>query len=146
MNPAVKGYYVELPPPTLKEPLADFERLRHGPAKSYGLKDLGIDFSTLQLLPQRLRAGDWKVTAMVWLDREIIDLQPGKVEDFYGAPLTLERPPWPYISAICGMVEIASSGAMMNPQVGFGEDVMARITYCHDEPRGRLKANARGDH
>ena len=139
LNPAVKAHYVELPPPTLKEPLADFERLLRALAASFGLKDLSIDFPTLQALPQRLRAGDWKVTALVWMDREIIDLQPGKVENLYGAAVDIGTTTVAVYLCNLKNGQVAATGAMMNPQVSYGEDVMARITYAMLHPGEGLK-------
>ena len=139
LNPAVKTYYVELPPPSLKEPLADFERLHRALTNSFGLKDLRIDLPTLQVLPQRLRAGGWKVSARVWLDEEIIDLQPGKVEDCYGAAVDIGTTT--VALYLCNLKDghIAATGSMMNPQVAHGEDVMARIAYSMMSPGEGLK-------
>ncbi len=139
LNPAVKTYYVELPPPSLKEPLADFERLHRALTNSFGLRDLRIDLPTLQVLPQRLRAGGWKVSARVWLDEEIIDLQPGKVEDCYGAAVDIGTTTVALYLCNLNDGHIAATGSMMNPQVAHGEDVMARITYSMMSPGEGLK-------
>ena len=139
LNPAVRSYPVELPPPTLKEPLADLERLLMALQRVHGLTNLSIDFSTLQFLPQKLRSGEWKVTAMVWMDREIIDLQPGKVEDVYGIAVDIGTTTVAVYLCNLRTGQIVSSGSMMNPQVAYGEDVMARITYAMVNPGEGLK-------
>jgi uncharacterized 2Fe-2S/4Fe-4S cluster protein (DUF4445 family) len=139
LNPAVKAHYVELHPPTLKEPLADFERLQMALHRSCGLTNLSIDFPTLLLLPQRLRSGEWKVTAMVWMDREIIDVLPGRIEDFYGIAVDIGTTT--VAAYLCSLRtgRVLSSGSLMNPQVAYGEDVMARITYAMVNPEEGLK-------
>jgi len=139
LNPAVKAYYVELPPPTLEDPLADFERLRRALVNSFGLRDLGVDLPTLQLLPRRLRAGDWKVTALVWQDRGVIDLRPGRVEDFYGAAVDIGTTTVALYLCNLKNGQLVATGSMMNPQVSYGEDVMARITYSMTNPGEGLK-------
>jgi uncharacterized 2Fe-2S/4Fe-4S cluster protein (DUF4445 family) len=139
LNPAVKACYAELPPPTLHEPTADFERLLRVLDQSFGLRGLTIDLQTLRLLPQQLREADWKVTAMVWMDREIVDLQPGKVEDYYGAAVDIGTTT--VAAYLCNLRtgRVVSTGSMMNPQVAYGEDVMSRITYAMVNPEEGLK-------
>jgi uncharacterized 2Fe-2S/4Fe-4S cluster protein (DUF4445 family) len=139
LNPAVKAFYAELPTPTLHEPTADFERLLRALGQSFGLRNLSIDFQALRLLPQQLREADWKVTAMVWMDREILDLQSGKVEDYYGAAVDIGTTT--VAAYICNLRtgRVVSTGSMMNPQVAYGEDVMSRITYAMLNPGEGLK-------
>ena len=68
LKPAVKKYYVVLLPPSLENPHGDFERLCDVLAKAHGLKKVSIDYRALQVLPDVLRTGDWKVTVTVWQD------------------------------------------------------------------------------
>ncbi|MFH1756885.1 MAG: ASKHA domain-containing protein [Pseudomonadota bacterium] len=139
LNPGVKSYYVELTPPTLQEPLGDFERLRQKLAVNYGLRDLTMDFSSLQTLPRILRAGNWKITAFVWMDREILDVQPGKVEDFFG--LAVDIGTTTVAVYLCNLKngQVVATESIMNPQVIFGEDVMTRITYAMNDRENGLK-------
>jgi uncharacterized 2Fe-2S/4Fe-4S cluster protein (DUF4445 family) len=142
LNPAIKACYAELPPPTLHEPTADFERLLRVLDQSFGLRNLTIDLQTLRLLPQQLREADWKATAMVWMDREIVDLQPGKVEDYYGAAVDIGTTTVAVYLCNLRTGRVVSAGSMMNPQVAYGEDVMSRITYVMVNPQeglGRLQ-------
>ncbi len=139
LNPAVKAFYAELPTPTLHEPTADFERLLRVLGQSFGLKDLTIDFQALLLLPQRLREADWKATVMVWMDREILDVQPGKGEDFYGAAVDIGTTTVAVYLCNLRTGRVVSTGAMMNPQVAYGEDLMSRISYAIENPNEGLR-------
>jgi len=139
LNPAIKAYYVELLPPSLLEPLGDFERLSRALANSYRLKNLKIDYPTLQNLPQRLRSAGWKVTVFVWMDREIIDLQPGRVEDFYGGALDIGTTTVAIYLCNLKNGQVVATGSMMNPQVPYGEDVMSRISYLMMNPEVGLQ-------
>jgi uncharacterized 2Fe-2S/4Fe-4S cluster protein (DUF4445 family) len=139
LNPAVKACCVELAPPTLHEPTADFERLLRVLGHSFGLRGLAIDFQALRALPQQLREANWKVTAMVWMDREILDLQPGKVEDYYGAAVDIGTTTVAVYLCSLQSGRVLSTGSMMNPQVAYGEDVMSRITYAMLNPQEGLK-------
>lgn len=139
LNPGVKGYYVELPPPSLKAPLGDFERLHQILESAYGLKDLSIDYLALQSLPQKLRAGNWKVTAFVWMDKEVMDIRPGRVENFYGLAVDIGTTTLAVYLCDLSNGRIAAMDSMMNPQVAYGEDVMSRITYAMMNPEEGLK-------
>jgi uncharacterized 2Fe-2S/4Fe-4S cluster protein (DUF4445 family) len=139
LNPGVKSYFTDLPPPTLKEPMADFERLHRVLNQSFGLTNLRMDFHALRLLPQQLRAADWKVTAMVWMDQEILALQPGKVEDYYGVAVDIGTTTVAIYLCNLRTGQLVSTGSMMNPQVAYGEDVMSRITYAMVNPGEGLK-------
>lgn len=129
LNPAVKRYSVELTPPSLEDPQGDLERLRNALQGKIGLDKLQIDFATLRILPQKLRAGDWKVTVFVWMDREIIAVQPGNLEDYYGIAVDIGTTT--LAAYLCNLHDgrLVTSDSMMNPQVAYGEDVMSRISY-----------------
>jgi len=135
-NPAVKQYFVEVVPPTFEEPTADFERICRELERNYGLTDLSIDWPTLRKLPRRLRDGKWTVTVAVWMDKEIVRVLPGKVEDSYG--LAIDVGTTTVAAYLCNLrtMEVISTVSMMNPQCKYGEDVMARITYHMMNPGG----------
>jgi uncharacterized 2Fe-2S/4Fe-4S cluster protein (DUF4445 family) len=139
LNPAVKSYYVELPPPSLQEPLGDFERLRRALQNTFALSNLSVDYPVLQTLPRKLRDGNWKVTAFVWMGREVLDVQPGRVENFYG--LAVDIGTTTLAVYLCNLKngKVAVADSMMNPQVLYGEDVMSRITYAMMNPGDGLR-------
>jgi uncharacterized 2Fe-2S/4Fe-4S cluster protein (DUF4445 family) len=129
LNPAVKAYTLGLTPPTLQEPLADWERLKRALEETYGLADLNIDILALQSLPQRLRGDHWQITAFVWMDHTLMDVQPGSVENFYG--LAVDIGTTTVAAYLCDLKngQVVAADSMMNPQVMYGEDVMTRIAY-----------------
>ncbi len=137
-DPAVKLYYVEVEPPTFEEPTGDFERICRELERRYGLKDLNIDLLALRELPTALRNGKWSVTVSVWNDKEIIRVRPGKHEEYYG--LAIDVGTTTVAAYFCNMrtMEVIDTVSLMNPQVKYGEDVMARITY-HMTTEGGLK-------
>ncbi|MBI5968210.1 MAG: DUF4445 domain-containing protein [Deltaproteobacteria bacterium] len=139
LNPGVIGYYVELPRPSLGDPLGDFERLHQALKKAYGLKDLSIDYLALRGISVKLRAAGWKVTVLVWMDREILDVRPGRVENFYG--LAVDIGTTTVAAYLCNLAsgQVVITDSMMNPQVTYGEDVMSRITYAMMNPADGLK-------
>jgi uncharacterized 2Fe-2S/4Fe-4S cluster protein (DUF4445 family) len=135
-NPAVKQYYVQVVPPTFEEPAGDFERICAELERNYGLRDLNIDWPTLRKLPRRQRDGNWGVTIAVWMDKEIVRVLPGKVEDCYG--IAIDVGTTTVAAYLCNLrtMEVIKTVSMMNPQCKYGEDVMARITYHMMNPNG----------
>lgn len=130
IKPAVKKYYVELPPPSLEDPYGDFERLCHALEATFNLNKLSIDYRVLQVLPDVLRTGDWKATVTVWQNREIIRVQAGKVETNIGLAIDIGTTTVAGYLTDLNTGEVLATESMMNPQVSYGEDVMSRITYC----------------
>jgi len=138
-NPAVRLYYIELTPPTLKAPAADFRRVCEELRRQFGLDNLDIDFSALGELPNTLRQAKWKVTVSVWMDKEIIRVRPGRVENHFGIAIDIGTTT--VAGYLCNLdtMEILDIQSLMNPQCKYGEDVMSRITYCMMNPDGLRK-------
>jgi uncharacterized 2Fe-2S/4Fe-4S cluster protein (DUF4445 family) len=128
-NPAVKLYYIEVEKPSFEEPTGDFERICAELAKQYGLKDLRIDIQTLRQLPAALRKGDWKATISVWMDQEVMRVQPGRCEASYGLAIDIGTTTVAAYFCNLATMEVLDTVSMMNPQCKYGEDVMSRITY-----------------
>ena len=133
-NPAVKLYHVELSGPSLDDPVGDFERLAQKLSENHGLKNLGIDYCALVDLPDTLRKADWKVTAAVWNDQEIIRIYPGCIEESWGMAVDIGTTT--VAAYLCSLKtgRVHATESMMNPQVTYGEDVMSRITYATANP------------
>lgn len=148
-DPLVKKLYLELPPPTLQDNLADQERLfrevrRHLPAPimQTGLK-------VLQALPKLLRASGWKVT--VTLGRrggtvELIQAEPGdRAGQNFGLAVDVGTS-----TVVAHLVDLATSRtidaeACYNSQMPFGEEVTRRIIYAEREGLKPLNGAIVGD-
>ncbi len=135
-NPAVKIHTVTLLPPTFEDPLGDFERMAQALEREYRLDNLDVDLWTLRDLPDAIRKGEWTITAAVWMDREVIKVWPGRVEDYYGFAIDVGTTT--VAAYLCNMrtMEVIDTVSMMNPQCKYGEDVMARITFHMQNPGG----------
>jgi uncharacterized 2Fe-2S/4Fe-4S cluster protein (DUF4445 family) len=141
IDPPIAKYYVEIVKPTLEDSTPDLERLQEGLKKDHGLKKLEIDFMTLRELPDVLRKAEWKVTVSLWKGKEIIKVEPGVNDIMIGLAIDIGT------TTVVGYLtdlrtgEVLSVDSMMNPQVMFGEDVMARITYAMSHKEGLRKMN-----
>ncbi len=140
LDPAVKKYNVELPEPSLHDLTeGDMERVLEFLKKEYGLSGLAFDYFALCDLQEVLRKGDWRITVSVWMDREIIKVEPGFVEPSYG--LAVDVGTTTVVGYLCDLNtgKVINTESMMNPQVPYGEDVMSRITYAMTNPDGLEK-------
>jgi uncharacterized 2Fe-2S/4Fe-4S cluster protein (DUF4445 family) len=142
VKPAIKKYYVELSSPTLDNPIADSELLITELEHSFALKHLSIDYPVIKELSTCLRRSQWKVTVTVWINRQIIKVEPGYVDKSYGLALDIGT------TTVAGYLCDLESGKVLvtegitNPQVAYGEDVMSRITYMTMNPDGLATLNA----
>ncbi|MFN2139236.1 MAG: ASKHA domain-containing protein [Candidatus Promineifilaceae bacterium] len=139
IHPAVRQYYVEVTPAELGEHRGDWGRLQDALFEAWGLGDLQIDLRVLQELQATLREDNWAVTATVWQDQVVIDVQPGYVEGTYG--LAVDIGSTTVAGYLCDLRtgEILASESTMNPQVAYGEDLMSRISYAAENVDGLRK-------
>ncbi len=150
IKPSVRKYYVALTPPNLERPIADWERLAKGLETSMGLVrrgeenlprwfDLTIDYQCLRTLSSTLRQAKWNVTVSVWQDKEVIEVQPGYVEDSYGAAVDIGSTTVALYLCNLRTGELLAAESEMNPQIVYGEDVMSRIQYAIEHEDGLAK-------
>jgi uncharacterized 2Fe-2S/4Fe-4S cluster protein (DUF4445 family) len=150
IKPSVRKYYVSMSRPNLERPIADWERLAKGLETSMGLVrrgeenlprwfDLTIDYQCLRTLSSTLREAKWNVTVSVWQDKEVIQVQPGYVEDSYGAAVDIGSTTVALYLCNLRTGELLAAESEMNPQIVYGEDVMSRIQYSIEHKDGLEK-------
>ncbi len=129
LDPVLRLHYIEVAEPDMHDARGDFERLKEALRDQWGLTGLTIDLKTLQALQKKLRAGDWKLTAIVHDKKRIIATRPGFFDKAYGIAIDIGSTT--IAAHLCDLqtgAVLASSG-MMNPQIRFGEDLMSRVSY-----------------
>ncbi len=137
LDPAVKKYNIDLVAPTLHDmTTGDWERVLKFLEDDYGLTGLVFDYLVVKDLQDVLRKGAWKATVTVWMDREIIKVEPGFVETVYGLAVDIGTTTCVGYLTDLNTGKVVSTESMMNPQVPYGEDVMSRITYAMSNPAG----------
>jgi len=147
IKPTLRKYLVELNPPTLANPKADWERLASGIATSMELvrygeqglprpSDLRIDYACLKGLSATLRESEWRVTVSVWNDHEVVRVEPGYVDRLYGAAVDIGTTT--VALHLCDLTtgEIVATESDMNSQIAYGEDVMSRIHFSSNDVDG----------
>ncbi|MEM3585833.1 MAG: ASKHA domain-containing protein [Candidatus Jordarchaeaceae archaeon] len=126
----VKKYFIKLPSPTLKDSRSDVDRLLGELKSQYGL-NLKISYNLLQRLPIILRNSDWNVTAVVWSDSIIFDVEPGDTTSrIFGYAVDIGTTKLAGYLLDLNTGKVVAVESLMNPQISYGEDVIARITYA----------------
>ena len=130
LNPAVRTVAVSLPPPNLADLRSDADRLRD----SLGIPDLTFPASVLRRLSNDLRAHEFNVSVFL-RGSSVVAVCPADTSPL-GLAVDLGTTKLAgYLVDLASGETLASAGAM-NPQIAFGEDVMARIGHAISKPDG----------
>lgn len=146
VDPVVRLHYVEVPEPDLASPTGDLERLLGVLEKEWGLASVVVDPAVLRILQTTLREGGWSVTVAVRQGRDLIAIWPGFRDLALGVAFDVGSTT--IAGHLCDLLTgavLATNGAM-NPQIGFGEDLMSRVSYVmmNDDGASRLTELVRG--
>ena len=140
IKPAVKKLYVKLSPATLSDAKSDSARLLEAVEQQHGLKGLQLDYTALTVLPRVLRQNDWQVTVTVRPDKgEIISVQGGRVTASTGVAIDIGTTT--LAAYLCDLQtgDVLQKASRMNSQIGYGEDVLSRISYAAGNEDGLEK-------
>src|SRR5512145_228780 len=141
LSPAVHAVEVTLPQPCLDDLRSDGARLRD----ALNIPNLSVPASLLPTLPSDLRANQFHVVAFIRqaeMDKaSVVGLhKPGTPP--LGLAIDLGTTKLAaYLFDLANGETLAAAGAM-NPQIAFGEDVMARINHASTRPEGGEQLHA----
>jgi uncharacterized 2Fe-2S/4Fe-4S cluster protein (DUF4445 family) len=136
-EPVVRSMDVKLNPPSLEVPEPDDQNLWSALAAQHGISPGSMDIRVQQTLSPNLRSSDWHVRVGM-RGSEIVAL---------ATPSTR----WLGLAADIGTTKIAvylmdlesgktlASQGLMNPQISYGEDVIARIHAAIKSPENAAK-------
>lgn len=142
IDPIIRRVYVEVDSAELGEHRGDWGRLQAALAEQWDLHNLRIDLPALQRLQPALRKEKWGVTAILWDNREVIDVQPGYHDGIYG--LAIDIGSTTVAAHLCDLRTgaVLATESLMNPQVTYGEDLMSRISYAMTNSQGLARMHA----
>ena len=139
--PNIKKFHINVKKPSLNDPVPDLERI----LESYQTMiqtPIPIEHDVLKKLPDILRQEDYDITLTLKEQQEIIDIESGDTsQDNYGIAFDIGT------TTIVGYLMNLNDGktysvsSTLNPQTAFGEDVITRITYIRDTPKGLENLN-----
>lgn len=138
LNPGVKKYYIELKSPTLEDCRDDFTRVKDALLHKYRNleKHISMDYKVMQTLSSLLRKEKYKITVTLWMDKEIISVEPGFNENIYGVAMDVGTTT--IAAALCDLSsgEVITQTSSLNPQIIYGEDILSRISHCSINKNG----------
>lgn len=135
LRPLASRVRVELQPPSLRDVLADWERLKQSVEARTG-RSVRIDPELLLRLPARLRELKWGVDAVLWRGELVVDVAEPKEGEGYGLAVDIGTS-----KIVVHLVDLhtgktVAEATAENPQVFVGEDIIARMTYALREREG----------
>jgi uncharacterized 2Fe-2S/4Fe-4S cluster protein (DUF4445 family) len=137
LDPAIKRVRIRLDPPTLADATADAERISSALREQHGLDALNFDFELLQVLPRIVREAKWDLAVCVWKRRTIVDVRPAvEVRRVLGLALDIGTTTLAAYLVDLESGEILATESAMNPQVAFGDDLIARLHHVAHDPNG----------
>ena len=138
-DPVVHGYEVRVAPTTREDLRSDQVRVE-AQLEADGLLGASLSLGAARRLPGILRAHDWRVKAAVVGKRVTAVLPPRQPLLGFAVDLGTTKLAGYLVDLETG-VTLAAAG-LMNPQIAYGEDVMARLTYVVQQPEGAQKLQA----
>ncbi len=134
LDPIVHPWELKLAPPTLTDLRADADRLREALVAATGQPHIRIAWPVLHELPSRLRAQEWRTVAILRHNEVIALLEPGEVPLGLAVDVGTTKLAAYLVDLTTGRT-LAAQGAI-NPQIAYGEDVMARLTHARQHDTG----------
>ena len=125
-----------LTPPSLKDNIADADRLFKSLRKSLNAEAVSIDFNLLKKIPASLRNHHYNVQALVYTQNQswhLIDLLPIDIKEYYGLAVDLGTS-----TVVTRLVRLndgqtIDEKSFLNPQTDIGVDILTRIHLCSRE-------------
>jgi len=136
-DPLVKARFVELTPPTIDDQRSDADRLTEKLTADFNYKSISFDFAVLRYLSTFLRENDWRVNVLI-RGSEVLALLPvdakplGLAVDLGTTKIAV------YLMDLESGDTLASMG-LMNPQIAYGEDIIARLVAAQKDPESSNK-------
>ena len=142
VDPVIRLHYVEVDEPDLSSPTGDRERLAAALFEQWQLADLEFDPDVMVELQKALRKGEWKVTVAVRHGRQVIAIWPGFRDLMLGVAFDVGSTT--IAGHLCDLTtgSVLASAGRMNPQIGFGEDLMSRVSYVMMNEGGEARLTA----
>ncbi len=128
IDPILKLHYAEVAEPEIDHPAGDAQRLITALREQWGLAVERVELCVLSHLQRTLRAGEWKVSALVRNETEVVAVWPGFHDRIFGVAVDVGSTT--LACHLCDLEsgEVLAAAGAMNPQIRFGEDLMSRVS------------------
>ncbi|WP_027407409.1 ASKHA domain-containing protein [Anaerovibrio sp. RM50] len=137
IKPAVKSYFIRLTPPTLEDPTDDQQRLLTAFQKETGIEGAIVDYKVLCGLSRTLRESNWEVTVTLREDKkEIVRVRGGDYSCKLGIAIDIGTTTLAAYLCDLDSGELLQKASRMNSQIGYGEDILSRVSYATGNEEG----------
>lgn len=138
--PPGEKIYMELPPPTESDNIADVSRIIDFMKKNHGEHRLEFDLSVIRKVPDVLRQNDFKVTITIARPvredgkNRVINIQPGDTSNRNYA-IAIDIGTTTVYGEIIDLIDgtVLARYGDFNGQISYGEDIISRIVYSEKE-------------
>lgn len=128
-KPLIESIYLSVQPPTIEDSRADFERLKDAVGK-----DLFISRKIVEILSDYLRKNNWQVK-FVLSENEFINFLQSD-EKIYAVAIDIGTTTIALAIVDIEKGEIVDLATCYNSQIAYGDDVITRIIYAIENPKG----------
>ncbi|MBN1220328.1 MAG: DUF4445 domain-containing protein [Anaerolineae bacterium] len=133
LDSLIHTHNLEIPPPTLHDPRADLERLVAA-LPSTSPQTIRAEPAVVRQITTSARAYDWRLSVYL-RDAEVVGVVPF---DTPPVGLAIDLGTTKIAASLVDLTngnELAVAGTL-NPQIGYGEDVISRLTHVWRNPDG----------
>ena len=139
IDPFVKKYFVEINKPELDHPHSLLSELK----KHFRKKHLNVPVNLLRTLPGILKNSSYKVTTVLYDDREIIAVEPGDTTgQSFGIAVDLGTTTLVVELIDLNTGESIDTATENNSQMKYGMDIVSRISFAYQIPDNLQKLQA----
>ena len=136
LEPAVKKVTLQIPPSSLKDLRADDDRLLEVLYKRARVKSR-INPQIHKDLPEALRKDSWTTTVTLFMNEEVIRVEPGNTADkLFGVAVDIGTTKVVAYLIDLNTGDLVGTESMPNPQIPYGEDLMSRIAFTIKNKEG----------
>jgi len=134
LRPNIAKRFLQLPKPTLEDQRSDLDRVLDAVADSHD--GVWMELEIIRQLPHELRKTDYAITAVLEGNEIVAIERENTVGCTYGVAFDIGT------TTVVGLLVDLNTGeekalsCRTNPQVAYGDDVVGRISYAQDHPRG----------
>jgi uncharacterized 2Fe-2S/4Fe-4S cluster protein (DUF4445 family) len=130
VDPVLVPRYVEVGAAALGDRAGRAEHLRAALAAQWDLHDVHIGLGALVALRAVLADDGGDLTVAIRDGREVVAVWPGLRDEVHGVAIDVGSTTLAAHLCALGSGRVIASTGRMNPQIGFGEDLMSRVSYA----------------
>ena len=130
-DPLIRQIAVNLKEPALNDLMSDLSRLQ----KNYRKDSLNINLNVVRKLPQILRETEWKVNLVI-RDNEVLNATSQPLDNLLGLAVDVGSTKLACYLIDLDTGEVLAAKGVPNPQIAYGEDIMARLSYALNKSNG----------